>query len=193
VGGAVRPAPKPVGAGVAPLANSTEYAWYASWLLNDEDVPLLGISDLLQPQPFVNQIRTGEGKVGAFLRDKFSAEERQALDSFTSPTSEVTRNVLLTVLGVVNRVMQKESILESGDDSRLAPNEVTNEILKLRDNHVADQELFLFNRRVLEAAYPHLIDELSGKYARGYKTFFLPIIGWPRNQVYVTGDRKFVM
>ena len=121
VGSVVRPTPLPVGAGVVPLSDSTEYSWYASWLLNDEDIPLLGISELKQPQPFVNQIRTGVGRMGTFLRDQFSPAERQILDSFTSPTDEVPRQVLLTVLGVVNRAMQKGSILEFRRRSEARP------------------------------------------------------------------------
>lgn len=193
VGGVVRPTPLPVGAGVVPLTDSTEYAWYASWLLNDEDIPLLGISELKQPQPFVNQIRTSVGRMGTWLRDQFSPEERAVLDSFTSPTDEVPRAVLLTVVGVVNRAMQRGPILGSGDDRRLAPNEMTDDIRELEEKFVADQSLFLFNRRVLEAAFPGLLEELSGGFCRGLERTVLPIIGWSRNQVYVTGDRKFVM
>ena len=70
---------------------------------------------------------------------------------------------------------------------------MTDEIRELRDSHVADQTLFLFNRRVLEAAFPNLVEVLSDWFPRWLERLVLPIIGWPRNQVYVTGDRRFVM
>lgn len=189
----IRPPPQPVGAGVVPLSDSTDYSWYASWLLNGEDIPLLGVSDLKQPQPFIAQIRTGVGRMGTYLRDQFSPEEKQVLDSFTSPTDEVPRQVMLTVLAVVNRAMQTGPILGTGDDLRLAPNEMTDDIRDLQNDYVSDQTLFLFNRRVLEAAFPNLIETLSGGFCRGVEQIALPLIGWPRNQVFVTGDRRFVM
>ncbi|MGE0416236.1 MAG: M23 family metallopeptidase, partial [Acetobacteraceae bacterium] len=193
VGQTIRPTPQPVGAGVVPLADSIDYSYYGSWLLNGEDIPLLSIADLKFPQAFIQQIRTGVGRMGTYLRDRFSPEERQVLDSFTSATDDVPRDVLLTVLAVVNREMQRTPLLGSGDNLNLAPNEMTDEIREFQENWESDQSLFLFNRRVLEAAFPTVLDTLTGGFWRGLERIALPIIAYPRNQVFVTGDRKFVM
>ncbi len=192
-GQTIRPPPQPVGAGVVPLSDSIDYSYYASWLLNGLDIPLIAISDLAFPAAFVQQIRTEVGRMGVFLRSKFSPEEAQVLDSFTSSTDEVPRNVMLTVLGVVNREMQRTVLLGFGDNMHLTPSEMTDEIREFQESYEADQSLFLFNRRVMEAAFPTVLTKLSGGFCRAVERLALPIIAWPRNQVFVTGDRKFVM
>jgi len=193
VGDTLRPTPVPVGAGVVPLESSMDYSYYGSWLLNGEDVPLIGISDLKNPPAFVGQIRTQVGRMGTFLRSRFSSEEQQVLDSFTDPTGEVPRDVLLTVLAVVNREMQTIPLLGIGDERNLTPSEMNDDIRDLETSYAADQSLFLFNRRVMEAAFPSLLEKASGGFCRGLERLALPLIGWPRNQVFVTGNRKFVM
>lgn len=193
-GKAVRPSPQPIGAGVVTRTGAIEYSWYASWLLSDEDVFLLGFSDIKKPRDFVTRLQAASNPLTAFLREQFSASERAVLDSYTNAMEDPSRAVMLTVLAVVNRAMQRQTILEPPEgDARLPSNQLTEEIRKLRLNHVADQELLLFNRRVLELAFKDVIEEESGWFSRKVRTIAAGVAAWPRNQVYVTGDRRFVM
>ncbi|HEU0220853.1 MAG TPA: hypothetical protein VFR34_01395, partial [Paracoccaceae bacterium] len=111
-GTALRPAPLPVGAGVVPLSDSAEYSWYASWLLNDEDLPLLGISDVNEPRDFVAAIQDAANPLTAHLREQFAPAERAVLDGYTDRTTDPSREVMLTALGVINRTAQRRPILE---------------------------------------------------------------------------------
>lgn len=193
-GSAVRPPPQPIGAGVVTRTGAIEYSWYASWLLSDEDVFLLGFSDIKKPRDFINRLQAGSNPLTGFLREQFSAGERTVLDSYTNAMEDPSREVMLTALAVVNRAMQRQTILEPPEgDARLPSSQITDEIRKLRLNHVGDQELVLFNRRVLEAAFKDVIDEESGWFFRKVRTAAAGVAAWPRNQVYVTGDRRFVM
>lgn len=186
------------------------YSWYASWVLNDEDMPLIGLSEVTQPRKFVEEIQEASNPLKRFLREQFSEPERQVLDSYTDRSVDPDRQVLTTVLGVVNRTMQRQPILETAQGTtRLDEDKLTDDIRNLRRNYRADQDLLMYNRRVLEHAFPKVLDTEHGGFVRWLERLFFagaigcngftsltaqPIrIGWPRNQVYVTGDRRLVM
>ncbi|MFN0113404.1 MAG: hypothetical protein ACKVPY_01870 [Paracoccaceae bacterium] len=192
-GGVVRRVALPVGAGVVPMEASAEYSWYASWLLNDEQIPLLGISDIDQPAAFLTQLKTGPGPVEARLRESFSPAELQVLNGF-SGMGDPPRDLMLTVLAAVNRMMQTVEILfVAGEDQILADSQLDEKTRDQKSSFQADQSLFLFNRRLLEHVFAGKIDRLSGGFCRGFGKFVLNVIAWPRNQVFVTGDKRFVM
>lgn len=191
-GGAVAQAvPQPVGAGVVPLTNSTEYSWYASWLLNDEELPLLGLSDIDKPAEFLAQLK-GNGPIEARLREGFTEAERTALAGYT--VGEPARDLMLTVLAAINRQMQTTEILFRAGEDQLLPDSALNEDTRdQKESFQKDQSLHLFNRRLLEHVFGDKIDSLSGGFWRGLGQGVLNTIAWPRNQVFVTGDRRFVM
>jgi hypothetical protein len=199
-GNAVHQAPQPVGAGVVQPQNSPEYSWYASWLLNDEDIPLLGLSDISKPREFLVQLK-GDGAVERNLREELlQPAERAALEAYDPGGADPTKELMLTVLAGINRAMQRGSILQRGVDEDILPDSGLND--KIRDlqfTYVEEQALFLFNRRVVE----HLFDGMVKKYPtmeklrheiwHGLRVAFVVATGRPRNQVFVTGDRRYVM
>lgn len=181
--------------GAVPLADAAEYSYYASWLLADEDVPLLGLSDLDDPRGFLDQLRTGTKPVERHLRDEvFTAPEKAILASAT--TDEPGRDELLAILAAVNRAMQAGPMLDFGtlDDFDTAYG-LTDEIRDLRGSHAEDQALFLFNRRVVEQVFAGKVDGFAqGFFHALWRDLVNPaLVRYPRNQVFVTGDRRYVM
>jgi hypothetical protein len=197
-GRAVRPQPLPAGAGVVPLANASEYCWYASWLLADEDLPLLGLSDLERPARLVLALQRADTPLTAYLRSQLSEAQRADIDAHAGPTAEPEQDLLRTILGVVNRLMQDEVLLRhAGGTGAFAEDALPGDIRSLRDKHVDDQKLILFNRRVLEHAFGGDLATAGGETTRWLVRMALGTVGLPRHkprhQVYVTADRRFVM
>ena len=64
-------------AALVELAGQPVYAWYASWLLSDEDLPLLGLSDYKNAARLIITIRDSAGEVPAWLREKFTPAQLQ--------------------------------------------------------------------------------------------------------------------
>lgn len=182
--------PQPVGAGIVPLENASEYAWYASWLLNDEDIPLLGISDIARPREFVLRFKDPARDTERLLRERFDEPVRAAIDAYDEGSGDPSRELMLTLLAAINVEMQRESIFDS---EAIEDVTLTEELEELRRDFREDQSLFLYNRRFLEHALTPDIETLSGRFARWLSRFFLGQLVWPRNQVFVTGDRRFVM
>jgi hypothetical protein len=192
-GGAVRQVLQPLGAGVVPLQESMDYAWYASWLLNDEDLPLLGLRELSDAKAFLLQLK-GNGEFERHLRvDLLLPAERTALDGYEGP-AEPPKELLLTILAGINRAMQAGPILQRNfDDNVLAASQLTDEIRELGNKYETDQSLFLYNRRVIEKVFQGKVDTAPDGFFHDLGTTFLNTVAWPRNQVFVTGDRRYVM
>ncbi len=193
IGQTIRPTPQPVGAGVVPLANSMDYSYYGSWLLNSQDIPLLGISDIKQQQSFIGKLKTGTDEMSVFLRGRLRPEDKQVLDGYANTAAEAPRDVMLGILAGVNRLMQTIPVLEGNDDINLSAAQMNDDLRAFQRDYQEDQSLLLFNRRVLEAAYPAELETFPGGFSTTVEGIFLPLIGWARNQVFVTGDRRFVM
>jgi hypothetical protein len=193
-GGAARPQPLPVGAGVVPLDNATEYCWYASWLLADEDLPLLGLSDLEQPSRLVLALQAADTPLTAYIRAQCTDAQRSEIDARSDATQEPAPALLRMILGVVNRLMQREVLLErAGSTGPFAEGALSQDIKSERRDYIGDQTLILFNRRVLEHAFRDDIDKAGGWFARWLGRFVSGAIALPRHEVYVTADRRFVM
>jgi hypothetical protein len=192
-GGAVRQVLQPAGAGVVTLQESTDYAWYASWLLNDEDIALLGLSDLSDAKGFLLQLK-GDGAFERHLKeDLLQPAERTALDAYQGP-DEPPKELLLTILAGINRAMQAGPILRRNfDEDVLAASELTDEIRELGNKYEEDQSLFLYNRRVIEKVFQGKVDTAPDGFLHDLGTTFLTTVAWSRNQVFVTGDRRYVM
>jgi hypothetical protein len=199
-GAAARPAARPVGAGVVPISGASLYYWYPSWLLNQHDIPLFGLSDIKEKAGLIAQFRRPQTDIDRHVRERwFSDAERAELDRDDPGSPDpATREKLLLVLGVLNRAMQAGPVLdELPRGGLIAEDLLTDEIRALRTNLVADQTLLEYNRRVLERAYAQLFDGYSSKHTRRFvKHVLLPIfgdVGTVKHQVTVTGDRRFVM
>jgi hypothetical protein len=190
-GAAVRQVPQPLGAGVVPMSESSEYSWYASWLLNDEDIPLLGLGDIKDPKGFLLQLK-GTGELERHIRvDLLEPAAKSALDDYEGP-GEPSKDVMLTILAGLNRAMQTQPLLRRSFDEEVLPDSaLTEDIRELRDKYEEDQSLFLYNRQVLNHVFQNKID--AGGFFDSVGTFFAGLVAAPRNQVFVTGDRRFVM
>ncbi len=194
VAAALRPVPQPVGAGIVPVPGAIDYAWYASWLIQDIDNFFVCLSDLADPVRFLRLLRTGEVPLTAALRERFSAPEIQRL-SDSADEAEPSRDTLLFALSLVNRAIQQGPLLGDGFDGPevLTAAQQEADVAGLKADWEENQELHLLNRRVVEAAFGGAVDTLSGGFWRALGGFFGPLTGWPRNQVYVTGDGRYVM
>lgn len=185
VGGIVavlQPPPAPLSAGVIPLHASMEYSWYASWLLADEDVPLLGLSDVNNHDPFIEQLTHGTGEFETLLRSKFGDGGNAVLQG------SVEGDRLLLLLAVVNRLMHEGSLLDGADgEQAITEASLPDKIKDLRNSYRQDQNLLLFNRRIIEHFFGDNVDVFGGFWNGLADAVF------PPNQVFVTGDRRFVM
>lgn len=197
---AARPTPRPVGAGVVPVASAAEYSWYASWLLKEESIPLLGLSDVKEERGFLNRFRTPENAIDSYIRQNwFSEAERGALDRDDLPAGEPPpRSLMLLVLGVLNREMQKGDILDDLPSGVAgAPALLTDAIDQLRGELSTRQTLLEYNRRVFERAYPQHVGEHTSRHTRHFwDHVVMPIFGdfgVTTNRVSVTSDRAYVM
>lgn len=182
-------------AGVVPRPTAAEYSYYASWLLSDEDVPLIGLSDLGDARGFLDQLRTGTKCVERYFReDVFTAAERAALAAATAP--EPSREELLPILAAVNRGMQDREILAfSVEENFRADYGMPDALLALRNSFAEDQALLLFNRRIMEHVFAGKLDTFpQGFFHTLWWDVINPgLVAYPRNQVFVTGDRRLVM
>lgn len=192
--GAVRQVLQPVGAGVAPLQESMDYAWYASWLLNDEEVPLIGLNDITDAKAFLLQLK-GTGTFERHLRvELLQPAERSALDDYEGP-AEPSKELMLTIVAGINRAMQAGPILRLNfDEDVLADSELTDEVRERRDKYEEDQSLFFYNRRVMESVFQTTLKTWpADNLPRWIALALINGVAWPRNQVFVTGDRRYVM
>lgn len=191
-GEAVTVIAQPINAGVASKPDAAEYSYYASWLLNDEFIPMLGLSDIENTIEFLTKMKNSENVVIVSLRSQLSESLQGDLNDWDEQTEdEVLR---LEVLAAINKEIQRAPILELEEASTLSDSQLSDDIKKLRANYMGDQELFVYNRLVVEMAFGDTLDTFNnGWFWRYVGKYFLNTTGYPRNQVYVTGDRKYVM
>lgn len=190
-GEAVATAPQPVGAGVVPRPDAAEYSYFASFVLQDEDLPLIGLSELDTPETFLTTFRTSTNPVIVAIRQEMTDSERDPLDTFTG--GEPDHDRLLGILAALNRIIQNRPILDLGDETLIAEDDLPDNIKDLRSSYRDDQDLFLYNRRVVEHVFGGRVESLDADSTRWFGRWAAGTFKWPHHQVYVTGDRKFVM
>jgi hypothetical protein len=190
-GEAVATTPQPVGAGVVTLQDAAEYSYFASFVLQDEDLPLVGLSELDTPETFLTTFRDSSHPVIDAIRREMADTERGPLGAFTG--GEPDREPLLTVLAALNRIIQSRPILDLGEQTLIAEDNLPEAIKELRSDYRDDQDLFLYNRRVVEHVFGGRVQALDRDSTRGFGRVVAGIFKWPHHQVFVTGDRKFVM
>ncbi|ONG58581.1 hypothetical protein BKE38_02765 [Pseudoroseomonas deserti] len=193
---ALRPTPQPVGAGVVPLESSANYAWYASWLLADQDLPLYGLSDLKDPRGLLTLLQEARTDLARALREALDPVLLSPLDA-AGTDADPDRATQLLALAAVNQAMQTLVLIDKrgmlAQFPVLEPDALSAELRDLRDRYLADGSLLMFNRKVLDAAFPALFEGVAdgagawiGKTAGG-------LLAWPRQQVFVSADRRFVL
>ncbi|MDW4498765.1 M23 family metallopeptidase [Sulfitobacter sp. D35] len=188
---AVSTDPQPINAGVASKPDHAEYSYFASYLLREEDLPLVGLDDFDGADDFLTTFRDSDNPVIREIRDALTPVESAPLDAFSGGDPE--REDLLPIVAGLNRILQSGPVLELGDGDLIPDEDLTDEIRKLRQNYRDDQDLFLLNRRVVEHAFDGDIKRIKIDSTRAFARWVASTFKWPHHQVYVTGDRKYVM
>ncbi len=208
-----------VGAALIDLPDATKYCWYASWLLSDVDLPLLGVGDIEDKKAFVNLFRTHQGStvkaatVTRFFYSQLSIEQQHQVTDYDG-VSEPDESLVLMLVAHINQFMMRGPIYTSARFSTPHPNQSPDmpvtvpfdfrllafeamdpeehfpeDLRELRSGYREDQALYLYNRRFLEWAYGDLIDSLCNGFWRYVERKTLGI----RRDVIVTGDKRYVM
>jgi hypothetical protein len=186
--------PPSVGAaGIVNLPTLSSYAWYPSWLLSDEDLPLIGLSDFKNAAGLIVTIRDSNLEVPTWLRDKFTPQQLQLFAGVaigTDPTEEQK----LVVLAVLNKLIQGPLIYDSERFPQTSlPDELSEQQLKAID----DNEVLLANRRFISHVFQDDLETVASGFVREtLRKIGLGIVGladWPRNEVSVSADGRFIM
>ncbi len=217
IGAAVSVGGGSVGAALIQPPGSARYCWYASWVLSDIDLPLLGIGDIENKRDFALAIRFRNhadkrvATVSKYVFSTLTIDQQRKVMEYTGGPEQPSGDLMRLLVGQLNMLIQKGPIYtserfntphadQSPQDLNRVPFEFrlrTDEAFSLPDalrdapfNYVEKQELFLFNRRFLGWAFgEQLLSSLTGGFWRyvGRKT-----VGSKRD-VYVSGDRRFLM
>lgn len=192
-GEAVATDPQPINAGVASKDDHAEYSYYASWLLKNEYLPMLGLTDIDNELDFMGKLQNSDHEVIQVLRNTMDEDLRKRLREWGGGSSD--KEFRLELLAAINKKIQEKPILNIAPASTIPDTKLTEDIRNLRRDYLKDQSLFMYNRRVVELAFGDCLDTYfsGGVFWQGLARWFLVSTGYPRNQVFVTGDRKFVM
>lgn len=183
-------------AALVELSGQPVYGWYPSWLLSDEDLLLLGLSDCKNAAQLIATVRDSSLEVPVFLREKFSPAQLAGLSGVTVGT-EPTEEQKLIVLAVLNKVIQGSLIYDSERfPSVTLPDDLREDQLKA----IEKNDVLLANRRFICHVFRDELKDASGGFVRwlgGIGRTLVEILfgepAWPRNQVSVSADRRFIM
>jgi hypothetical protein len=175
---------RPVGAAaLVDLSGQSTYAWYPTWLLDDEDLPLLGLSDLENAARMIVTIRDSDQEVPKYLRERFSAAQLQTLAGVTTGT-EPSEEQKLIVLAVLNKLIQGQLIYDS---ERFPTVTLPDDLRKQQLKAIDDDDVLPANQGFIRHVFhDDLVNEtLLRRIGRG-------LLG-PGKQVSVSVDRRFIM
>jgi len=176
-------------AALVDLPGQSTYAWYPSWLLGDEDLPLLGLSDFKNAARLIVTIRDSALEVPAWLREKFSSAQLQTFTGVATGT-EPTEEQQLVVLAVLNKLIQGPLIYDSERFPSLSlPEDLREDQLEA----IEDNDVLLANRRFICHVFQSDLKDAAGWFVRALGRGTLGVLDWPRNQVSVSADRRFIM
>ncbi|MEM1159768.1 MAG: M23 family metallopeptidase [Pseudomonadota bacterium] len=174
-------------------AGVAEYSYYGSWLLRDVEVPLLGYDEVNDKPGFLGLIRAESNGLAAAIKASLDETTRNEVDALTGG-QEPSKDLMMRVLATINKTSQERPILHSETGTLVVgEEEMTPYLRKLMREHVKNQELMLLNRRALEQFFHSRVEVMSDVGWRVIGDFFLDAFHWPRNQVIVTSDRRFVL
>lgn len=137
-------------------------------LVQPNDSPLLHAVDLNHAAGLAAKLKTQQTLLSDYLHDRFSSATQALLDGYNGadPLSEKLQNALLVEL---NQILQSGSLY---DQKRFEGIELRPETKLLRDQNPEDDDLFRFNRMLLEDAYPGEIAKQLVFYRVGEKEAF---------------------
>lgn len=182
--------PRSVGAaGVVGLPHQPTYGWYPSWLLGDEDLPLIGLSDFKNAARLIVTIRDSNLEVPTWLRERFPAAQLQLLAGVATGT-EPSDEQKLVVLAGLNKLIQGPLIYDS---ERFPSLSLPGDLRELQLKAIGDNDVLLANRRFICHVFRDDLDDARGGFLRWLGRNFLGAIDWPRNQVSVSADGRFIM
>ena len=178
-----------VGAALVDLPSQSTYYWYPSWLLSDEDLPLLGLSDIQNAAHLISVIRDSALEVPKWINSKFSPAQLATFADVTLANTP-TKDQQLLALVVLNQLIQGELIYDS---ERFPTLQIPNDLRKEQLEAVADGCVLLANRRFISFVFKTDLDDARGWFARAVGRGFLGVVDWPRNQVWVSADQRYIM
>ncbi|MCI5125992.1 MAG: hypothetical protein D3925_16360 [Candidatus Electrothrix sp. AR5] len=208
---------KSLGAAFIQPKGSAVYCWYASWLLSDIDLPLLGTGDIKDKKRFAINLRMRtsmikkQAAVSKYIVSTLSAEQQQQLMGYPAGSTEPDESLILMLVAHINKLMQQGPIYTSSRfnsahanqseqnlnrlpfEFRLREDErftLSEDLEELSNEYVDKQDLYLYNRRFLEWIYgKDLINELYHGFWRyvGRKTIST------RRDVFISGDGRYLM
>lgn len=188
--GDVIPGPRSVGAAaLVELSGQSTYAWYPSWLLGDEDLPLLGLSNFKNAARLIVTIRDNALEVPVWLREKFSSAQLQTFTGVATGT-EPTEEQKLVVLAVLNKLIQGPLIYDS---ERFPTLNLPDDLREKQLDAIDDDDVLLANRRFICHVFRDDLEDADGWFLRALGRGTLGVLDWPRNQVSVSADRRFIM
>ncbi len=176
-------------AALVDLPGQSTYAWYPSWLLGDEDLPLLGLSDVENAARIIVTIRDSSLEVPAWLRGRFSLAQLETFNGVAIGT-EPTDEQKLVVLAVLNELIQGPLIHDSERFPTLRlPDSLRDDQLKA----IEDNDVLLANRRFICHVFQGDLKDARGGFVRWLGRTTLGVLDWPRHQVSVSADGRFIM
>jgi hypothetical protein len=185
-------------AALVELSGQPVYAWYPSWLLSDEDLLLLGLSDFKNAARLIVTIRDSSLEAPVFLREKFTPAQLATFAGVTSGT-EPTEEQKLIVLAVLNKVIQGPLVYDSERFPVLAPS-LPNDLKEEQLHAIEKNDVLLANRHFICHVFRDDLEDASGAAARFFAGLGRTIVeilfgepAWPRHQVSVSADRRFIM
>ena len=178
-----------VGAALVELPGQSTYYWYPSWLLSDEDLPLLGLSNITNASHLIIVIRDSLLEVPKWIKTQFTAEQMQSFANVANGT-EPTDEQKLVALAVLNKLIQGPLIYDS---ERFPTFQITSDLRKEQLEAIDDGCVLLANRRFISFVFKTDLDDAHGWFLRALGRGTLGLLDWPRNQVSVSADKRFIM
>ena len=206
-----------VGAAIIEPEGSARYCWYASWLLSDVDLPLLGVDDIKDKHQFAISLRfrttvpPRRAAVSKYIFSTLTLEEQQQVMAYAGGTDEPDDSLIKMLVAKINMLMQDGPIYRSSrfnrpheDQSaqnldalpfefRLRTEEafsLPEDLEEMSHNYDDDQDLYLYNRRFLEWVYgSNIISSLCNGFWRYTERKTIGI----RRDVFISGDGRYLM
>lgn len=106
-----------VGAAIIQPEGSARYCWYASWVLSDVDLPLIGTGEIEDKKLFVNLFRTHRGisvkteTISRFFFSTLTDVQQQSVIDYDG-TSEPDDELVRMLVAHLNRYMQLSPIFQ---------------------------------------------------------------------------------
>lgn len=210
-----------VGAAPVSIPGATRYCWYASWLLGDDDIPLLGTGDVEDKRIFAinirfrTNVRAETRAVSKYLFSTLTVEQQRRVMDYPGGSAEPDDELVLMLLGHINTLMQTGPIYtherfatphpdQSPENLNAVPYtfrlrtedafSLPDELAEMAGEYAETQCLYHYNRRFLEWVYGgDVLSEMCNGFWRFVGRKALGLVDWKRHVVFVSGDGRYVM